>query len=68
MRDDTLYEDTDVTEAVRRLPENLFNDRTFRIKRAMDLSMKQQILPKDQWTTFDEVHTFMRTYFLLLFI
>lgn len=54
MRDDTIYEDSDVKEALRRLPENVVNDRTFRIKRALDLSMKQQILPKDQWTKFEE--------------
>lgn len=55
MRDDTLYEDQDVKEAIRRLPEDLYNDRTFRMKRALDLSMKQQILPKEMWTKFEEV-------------
>uniref|UniRef100_A0A1A8I5T1 Cytochrome b-c1 complex subunit 7 n=1 Tax=Nothobranchius kuhntae TaxID=321403 RepID=A0A1A8I5T1_NOTKU len=54
MRDDTLYEDADVKEAVRRLPEKVYNDRMFRVKRAIDLTMKQQILPKDQWTKFEE--------------
>ncbi|XP_071378132.1 cytochrome b-c1 complex subunit 7 [Centroberyx affinis] len=54
MRDDTIYEDSDVKEAVRRLPENLYNDRTFRIKRALDLSMKHKILPEDQWTKYEE--------------
>lgn len=56
MRDDTVYEDPDVKEALRRLPEGVYNDRMFRIKRALDLSMKQQILPKNQWTKFEEVH------------
>lgn len=55
MHDDTLSEDSDVKEAVRRLPENLYNDRMFRIKRALDLTLKHQILPKDQWTKFEEV-------------
>ncbi|KAM8841189.1 cytochrome b-c1 complex subunit 7 [Spinachia spinachia] len=54
MRDDTILEDSDVKEAVRRLPEPQYNDRTFRIKRALDLSMKQQVLPKDQWTKYEE--------------
>lgn len=54
-RDDTLYEDSDVKEALRRLPENQYNQRVFRIKRALDLSMKQQILPKDMWTKYEEV-------------
>lgn len=56
MRDDTIYEDSDVKEALRRLPENQYNERVFRIKRALDLSMKQQILPKDMWTKYEEVH------------
>jgi len=55
MRDDTLHEDSDVVEALRRIPENQYNDRMFRLKRALDLSMKQQILPKEQWTQFEEV-------------
>jgi len=55
MRDDTLYEDKDVKEALKRIPEMVYNDRVFRFKRALDLSMKQQILPKDQWTKFEEV-------------
>lgn len=56
MRDDTIYEDSDVKEALRRLPENMYNDRMFRIKRALDLSMKQQLLPKDKWTKYEEVN------------
>ncbi|KAM9737469.1 cytochrome b-c1 complex subunit 7 [Menidia menidia] len=54
MRDDTIYEDSDVKEALRRLPEGIYNDRMFRIKRALDLSMKQQVLPKDLWTKYEE--------------
>lgn len=55
MRDDTIHVDDDVKEAIRRLPENLYNDRVFRIKRALDLTMRQQILPKEQWTKYEEV-------------
>ena len=35
MRDDTIYEDSDVKEAIHRLPERVYNDRMFRIKRAL---------------------------------
>lgn len=70
MRDDIIIEDSDVVEALRRLPETDYNDRMFRFKRALDLSMKQQILPKDQWTKFEEVLTiflsFHKTYILFL--
>ena len=54
MRDDTLHETEDVKEAIRRLPEHLYNDRMFRIKRALDLSMRHQILPKEQWTKYED--------------
>ena len=55
LRDDTMYENDDVKEALKRIPERMYNDRVFRVKRALDLSMKQQILPKDQWTKYEEV-------------
>ncbi|XP_045415124.1 cytochrome b-c1 complex subunit 7-like [Lemur catta] len=53
IRDDTIYKDEDVKEAIRRLPENLYNARMFRIKRALDLTTRQQILPKEQWTKYE---------------
>ncbi|XP_063041280.1 cytochrome b-c1 complex subunit 7 [Engraulis encrasicolus] len=62
MRDDTIHEDSDVKEALRRLPENLFNDRMFRIKRALDLSMKQTVLPKEMWTKYEEDHAYLEPY------
>ncbi|XP_058610752.1 cytochrome b-c1 complex subunit 7 isoform X2 [Onychostoma macrolepis] len=62
MRDDTLHEDSDVKEAVRRLPEQVYNDRMFRLKRALDLSMKQQVLPKDQWTKYEEDAHYLEPY------
>ena len=55
LRDDTIYENEDVKQALTRIPERMYNDRVFRVKRALDLSMKQQILPKDQWTKYEEV-------------
>ncbi|XP_064231381.1 cytochrome b-c1 complex subunit 7-like [Aotus nancymaae] len=54
LRDNTMYEDQDVKEAIRSLSENFYNDRMFRIKRALDLSMKHQLLPKEQWTKCEE--------------
>ena len=54
MRDDTTYENDGVKEAIRRLPENLCNDRVFPIKRPRDRGVRQQILPKEQWTAHEE--------------
>ena len=49
-----MYEDDDIKEAIRRLSEKLYNHRVFRIKRASDLTMRLQILPKEQWTNYEE--------------
>ncbi|XP_019946080.1 cytochrome b-c1 complex subunit 7 [Paralichthys olivaceus] len=62
MRDDTITEDSDVKEALNRLPEKMLNERMFRIKRALDLNMKQQILPKDQWMKYEEDISYLSPY------
>ncbi|XP_015265325.1 PREDICTED: cytochrome b-c1 complex subunit 7 [Gekko japonicus] len=62
MRDDTIYEDDDVKEALKRLPEDVYNARLFRIKRALDLSMRQQILPKEQWGKYEEENYYLEPY------
>lgn len=62
MRDDTIQVDGDVKEAISRLPENLYNDRVFRIKRALDLAMRHQILPKEQWTKYEEDKPYLEPY------
>ena len=54
--DDTLQETEPVKEAIRRLPEKLYDERMFRISRALDLSMTKTILPKEEWTQYDEVN------------
>ena len=50
-----MEEDADIKEAIRRLPEKEQNLRLFRIKRALDLSLKHSVLPRDQWTKPEEV-------------
>lgn len=54
--EDLIMDDVpDVAEAVKRLPRHEQDLRSFRLKRACDLTMKQIILPKDQWTKPEEV-------------
>ena len=55
MRDDTLYETPVVKEALRRLPPSLQDERLFRISRAIQLSNTKTILPKEEWTKYEEV-------------
>lgn len=55
MHDDVLYETEDVKEALRRLPENVLIERNYRILRAVQLSLSHDILPKEQWTKYEEV-------------
>ncbi|XP_063780216.1 cytochrome b-c1 complex subunit 7 isoform X2 [Pseudophryne corroboree] len=62
MRDDTLYEDDSVKEAITRLPPKVYDDRIFRIKRALDLDMKKTILPKEQWTKYEEDFHYLEPY------
>ncbi|XP_053571200.1 cytochrome b-c1 complex subunit 7 isoform X2 [Bombina bombina] len=62
MRDDTLYEDADVSEALKRLPPKVYDDRAFRIKRALDVTSRQQILPKEQWTKYEEDVRYLEPY------
>ncbi|XP_078543127.1 cytochrome b-c1 complex subunit 7 [Lissotriton helveticus] len=62
MRDDTMYEDDDVQEAIKRLPPKLYDERNFRIKRALDLSAKHQILPKEMWTKYEEEDYYLTPY------
>lgn len=50
-----MEEDPDVAEAVRRLPEHEKQARYHRFKRALDLSMRHRLLPRDQWTKPEEV-------------
>ena len=53
--DDTVRVTPLIQEAINRLPEDERNARAFRIKRALDLSLKHRVLPKDQWTTMEQV-------------
>jgi len=52
--DDVLYECPEVKEAIRRLPQNLQDERAFRVQRALQCAVMKTVLPKDQWPTFDE--------------
>lgn len=53
-RDDLLHEDEDVQQALKRLPQNLVDERNYRILRATQLSIQKDILPKEQWTKLDD--------------
>uniref|UniRef100_A0ABI7ZI76 Cytochrome b-c1 complex subunit 7 n=1 Tax=Felis catus TaxID=9685 RepID=A0ABI7ZI76_FELCA len=53
MRGVTIYEHDDVKEVIK-LPENLYNDSLFCIQRAVDLTIRLHILPKEQWTKYEQ--------------
>ena len=55
MRDDMRRECPVVTEALRRLPQHIRDERNFRITRAMLVNSRHSILPQDQWMTIDKV-------------
>ncbi|XP_050295545.1 cytochrome b-c1 complex subunit 7-like [Anthonomus grandis grandis] len=53
-RDDLLYENADVKEALKRLPQNIVDERNYRLLRAVQLSIQKDYLPKDQWTKLED--------------
>ena len=55
MIDDCIYEDKYVKEAIKRLPRQIREDRDFRISRALLLSNNKEVLPKDEWTKWEDV-------------
>lgn len=62
MHDDVLYETPDVEEALRRLPANLIDERNFRITRALQCSGQKKILPKEEWTKYEEDVRYLQPY------
>lgn len=53
-RDDLLYETPEVKEAIRRLPPDVYDARMYRIIRAHQLSLTHTVLPKEEWTKFED--------------
>lgn len=47
----------EVREAVRRLPLEVYNERTFRQLRSSQLDINKEYLPEDQWVTYEEDQT-----------
>ena len=57
LHDDCLHETEVVQEAIARLPPELQDERSFRIQRALHCCLLHTVLPKDQWTTWEEHKT-----------
>lgn len=55
MHNDLIYETPEVKEAVRRLPPDVAEQRTYRLLRAIQLSGQKKILPKEEWTKWENV-------------
>jgi len=62
MHDDTLHETQEVKEAIRRLPKRLQDERQFRITRALYLSMRKEVLPKEEWTKWEQDVKYLQPY------
>ncbi|XP_020295928.1 cytochrome b-c1 complex subunit 7-like [Pseudomyrmex gracilis] len=61
-RDDVLYENKDVKEALKRLPQHIKDERNFRIIRAMQLDCQRKVLPKEQWTQLEDDVLYLQPY------
>ncbi|GAB1610631.1 cytochrome b-c1 complex subunit 7-like [Argonauta hians] len=62
MRDDTRRETADVKEAIRRLPKDVYDARNFRIIRALNLSNKKIVLPREEWTQLKDDVLYLKPY------
>jgi ubiquinol-cytochrome c reductase subunit 7 len=62
MHDDTLTENAEVKEALHRLPKRLQDERQFRITRALYLSMRKEVLPKEEWTKWENDVKYLQPY------
>lgn len=51
-----------MNEALKRLPTKLVDERNYRIYRALHFSMKHRILPKEEWTKFEEDVRYLEPY------
>ncbi|KAJ7325648.1 hypothetical protein OS493_029512 [Desmophyllum pertusum] len=59
-------DDPDVVEAIKRLPNEEKDLRNFRIKRALDCSMKHVLLPEELWTKHEEDKMYLQPYMDLI--
>ena len=56
MRDDLIPEEHDVVyEALKRLTDKEMFDRTFRLRRAVQLNLTKDTLPPEQWMSIEMV-------------
>ncbi|XP_043285111.1 cytochrome b-c1 complex subunit 7-like [Venturia canescens] len=62
MRDDLLTENEVVKKALERLPQDVLDERNFRMIRAMQLNCQKIVLPKEQWTKFEEDVRYLAPY------
>ncbi|GAB6028267.1 hypothetical protein CHUAL_002448 [Chamberlinius hualienensis] len=60
--DDLLDIDSAVTEAIRRLPQKLQDERTYRIYRASYYCTWHRILPEQEWTKASEDDSYLQPY------
>jgi len=52
-----------VKEAIRRLPVDVQDERTYRLVRAVQLDITKSVLPKDEWVPFEDPnHRYLKSY------
>jgi len=59
---DVMTPTPEVEEAIRRLPDHIKDERNYRIIRAAQLSLMKNVLPKEEWRTYDEDDYYLNPY------
>jgi hypothetical protein len=55
MTDDLIRDNPVTLEALRRLPPDVYQERQYRLARAIGVSANKGVLPKEDWMTGDQV-------------
>lgn len=68
MRDDLIPEEHDVVyEALKRLTDKEMFDRTFRLRRAVQLNLTKETLPRSEWIRQEDVRNDNETFLICAF-
>lgn len=70
LSDDLVRENHVIKEALKRLPKEVYQERQFRLARAIGLSANKDVLPENEWTTLEQVdfNKFYKRIFNFFFI
>ena len=62
LTDDLMRENEITNEALRRLPADVYQERNYRLARAIGINANKGVLPRDQWTTVEQDVSYLKPF------